>query len=356
MQMKAYISGTGNISPQKTYDSEAFLNEIEFPVGQRFTCIEPDYEPLIESRLLRRMSRILRMSWSAAKICLDDAKVQMPDAIVTGTGLGCIEDTEKFLTAIYDSHERLLPPTPFIQSTHNTIGAQIALMLQCTNYNMTYTQRGASFESALIDSISLISDPGFNQVLVGGFDEMTSKQMIFYNRLNYYKKEFKGFADFLNSNTQGTIAGEGNTFFFITKDNRENSYSGIKDVTVFSFPENNDVIHRQIGMFLEKNNLSSTELDLLILGVNGDKTFDGIYDEVSNRIFQNVPVAYFKHLCGEYHTASAFALWLGANILKRQFLPEVVSKNNEIPKSFKNILIYNQYRNINHSLILLSAC
>lgn len=296
------------------------------------------------------------MSWSAAKICLDDAKVQIPDAIVTGTGMGCLEDTEKFLTAIYDSNERLLPPTPFIQSTHNTIGAQIALILQCTNYNMTFTQRGASFENALIDSISLINDPGFQNVLVGGFDEMTSKQMILYNRLNYYKKEFTDVTNILSSNTPGTIAGEGNAFFLITKNLHENSYAEIRDVKVFNFPENSDDVRQTIALFLQRNSISADELDLLILGFNGDNIFDSIYHEVSKNIFHNVPVACFKNLCGEYHTASAFALWLSANILKRQFLPGVVSKNQEAPKSFKNILIYNHYRNINHSLILLSTC
>ena len=53
----------------------------------------------------------------------------MPDAIITGTGLGCLEDTEKFLTAMVTNKEEFLTPTSFIQSTHNTVSAQIALLL-----------------------------------------------------------------------------------------------------------------------------------------------------------------------------------------------------------------------------------
>ena len=46
--MKAYITGTGNISPQKTYDNESFLKEVIIQSGQRLNCIEPDYEKLID--------------------------------------------------------------------------------------------------------------------------------------------------------------------------------------------------------------------------------------------------------------------------------------------------------------------
>ncbi len=174
--MKIYINGIGNISPQKTYEPEKFLTEIINSSGNRLMCTEPAYDDFIDPRMLRRMSRIIRMGWTAAKICLTDAGVEIPDAIITGTGMGCIEDTEKFLQAIDENDERLLPPTPFIQSTHNTIGAQIALMLQCTNYNLTYTQRGIAFENALLDALSLLYEPGYKNILVGGFDEMTGNQ------------------------------------------------------------------------------------------------------------------------------------------------------------------------------------
>ncbi len=47
----------------------------------------------------------------------------MPGAIITGTALGCLEDTVTFLTRMIELNEELLPPTAFIQSTHNTVAA-----------------------------------------------------------------------------------------------------------------------------------------------------------------------------------------------------------------------------------------
>lgn len=354
--MKAYITGLGNISPQKTYDNRNFLEEVTEYGNGHLSCIEPDYEKFIDPKLLRRMSRIIRMGYTAARICLGDAGIEIPDAIITGSGMGCLEDTEKFLLSIFENDEKFLPPTPFIQSTHNTIGAQIALMLQCTNYNLTYSQRGISFENALTDSLSLLNAAGYEHILAGGFDEMTKNQLILNNRLNYYKKEPINNMNLLNTDSPGTIAGEGNAFFTLSSVKSENCYAALKDITTFNYPRDEDYISDKIQSFLKINNLTEAEIDLWIAGFNGDDTLDKIYYKIYDQFFKNTPIAYFKHLCGEYHTASAFAMWMAANILKRNHIPEAVRFNQVPARSLNNILIYNHYRNKNHSLILLSSC
>ena len=151
-----YIRATGNISPQKTFGHGPLLAEPIEHSGNRLTCVEPDYKDLIDVKLIRRMSRIIRMGVAAASACLQEAKVEVPDAITTGTAYGCMEDTGLFLTKMVEFNEELLTPTAFIQSTHNTIGAQIALMLKCHEYNNAYVHRGFSFESALLDGMMLL--------------------------------------------------------------------------------------------------------------------------------------------------------------------------------------------------------
>jgi hypothetical protein len=62
-------------------------------------------------------------------------------------------------------------------------------------------------------------------------------------------------------------------------------------------------------------------------------------------------VARFKHLCGEYPTASAYALWLACNL--PPVLPGHLVKRLSKEKSYRTILIYNRYELSQHSLILL---
>src|SRR3954470_22554556 len=129
--MEAYISGIGIISPQETFATDGFLEKILEHNSLSLRCIEPSYKEFLNPTLARRMARIIKMSIAASSVCFKDAGVEMPDAIMTGTALGCLEDTEKFLLAIIENDEQFLTPTSFIQSTHNTVGAQIALQLKC---------------------------------------------------------------------------------------------------------------------------------------------------------------------------------------------------------------------------------
>jgi hypothetical protein len=67
-------------------------------------------------------------------------------------------------------------------------------------------------------------------------------------------------------------------------------------------------------------------------------------------------VAEFKHLSGEYDTASSFALWLAAEVIHKQQVPFWIRANEYKSGKLKNILIYNHLRGVNHSFYLLSAC
>ncbi len=93
---KAYINGTGCISPQNSIDSEWFFDTINPAKGDYFDAIEPSYKEFIAPNLLRRMGRAIKMGVAAGNIAIQQADVKKVDAIITGTGLGCFEDSERF--------------------------------------------------------------------------------------------------------------------------------------------------------------------------------------------------------------------------------------------------------------------
>ncbi len=354
--MAVYINGLGIISPQPAIEQAFSFSENEHLKNKGFLkCIEPDYKNYINPSLLRRMSRIIKMGVASAQICLNDAGIKMPDAIITGTGLGCIEDTEKFLTNIFEGNEALLAPTSFIQSTHNTVGGQIALLLGCHHYNFTYVHRGFSFESALLDAMMILKEKNGENILVGGTDELTPNSYTIMERLGLYKSFQDPESNILQTQTNGSLAGEGSTFFLIASEKTENTYAEIKGLKTFYKPSGEEEIKKNISDFLAENNLSEKEIGLVILGFSGDKEKDHIYQSLSEHTFNQNSIAYFKHLSGEYHTATAFALWLAAEIIKTGNIPEDILTKQKT-ESTKHILIYNHYENINHSLYLLSKC
>jgi len=377
-----FINGLGNVSPQKTTDSNHFLEEPVLLETNRLKCIDPGFKEYIPADMIRRMSRIIKMGVAASKICLKDAGIGQndislrditPDAIITGTGLGCVEDTEKFLTSMISNKEEFLTPTSFIQSTHNTVAGQIALLLKCHGYNFTYVHRGISFESALIDAITQIKMGEFSNVLVGGSDEITDPSFAITSRLGYWKRKAVHPLNLLNDSQRGSIAGEGASFLFLENQKKDNSYARLTGLTTFLKPGSIEEIQSRLHDFLSGCGITGKDISLVILGLNGDPRTDQVYHQLAESIFRDATLACFKHLCGEYHTSSAFATWLAAMILRNQFVPEVVClKENgndppqishaaetshnlkSHPQPIEHVLIYNHFQGNNHAFILLS--
>src|SRR4051812_48354814 len=103
--MKTFIRASSCISPQKTFGNDDFLTDIVEYTGTRLKAIEPDYKEFIDPKQIRRMSHIIKMGVAAAKGCLNKANIEMPEAIITGTALGCLEDTIAFLTRVVEQNE-----------------------------------------------------------------------------------------------------------------------------------------------------------------------------------------------------------------------------------------------------------
>jgi len=351
--MEAYIRGIGNISPQRTFDNSEFLENFTEPTLPYLKCIEPNYKEFMAPMQLRRMGRILKMGVTASRICLKDAGLEKPDAIITGTGLGLLQDTEKFLTSMLDNNEKFLNPTSFIQSTHNTVGAHIAVMLKCNKYNYTFVHSDISFESAILDSLMQLEENQDSNILLGGLDEMTEQHYEITERAGFWNKSNNKPH---NSISDKIIPGEGAAFFVLSKKTSEKNYAKFRGVNTFHKPENNDEISERIKKFLNGLQISFNDIDLVLFGRH-DKFGDEIYKYVADNLFEKSIQTYYKHLCGEYNTSTAFASWLAIKILKRQEIPDVIRLNKtNRKKPLKNMLIYNHFRNKYHSLILMSAC
>jgi 3-oxoacyl-[acyl-carrier-protein] synthase II len=348
-----YIRAASNISPQNTFGNQPFLSELVEYTGDNLACIEPDYKTLIDPKLIRRMSRIIKMGVATGMDCLHQSGINAPDAIITGTAYGCMEDTNIFLTKMVQQNEEALSPTAFIQSTHNTISAQIALLLQCHQYNNTFVNGGVSFENALLDAMMLLYEGEAANVLVGGIDEITANSHAILKRMGSYRRQPVSNFEMFNTPGRGTMTGEGSAFFMLSREASGNDWAKIDGVSSFYKPRNTAEIQQHIRAFLLPQNTDINEIDLLITGKNGDSKNDAVYEQLQQYDFADVPAVNYKALCGEYPTSSAFAMWLAAHEIKNgvcSFVPE----SDQTP--LKKVLIYNHYQNIHHSLILLSAC
>ncbi|MES2762570.1 MAG: beta-ketoacyl synthase chain length factor [Bacteroidota bacterium] len=352
--IKAYIDGTGCISAQNSIDSEWFFDPINSAKVDYFDAVEPSYKEYIAPNLLRRMGRAIKMGVAAANLAIKQAEAKKVDAIITGTGLGCFEDSERFLLALLNNDEQFLTPTSFIQSTHNTVGSQIALIMKCHDYNFTYVHRGFSFESTLQDAMMLFAE-GKETILVGGIEEHTPNFIILNRKANKFQQQHIGSA-FWTSTTPGIQMSEGTAFFVLNKSKSEKSLASLDGIQTLYKPKTEQEILNKLTTFLKAHSLTLSDIDVTLMGFCGDVNFDEKLQKLLPAIEKESLAACFKNVSGEYHTASAFAMWTATKLIEKQQLPKVLAISDKTPSKIKRILIINQYLGINYSFSLLSQC
>lgn len=348
-----YISGTGNISPQHTFGNGSFPETVNVFPGNRLTCTEPEYQKYIGPVQIRRMGRIVKMGIAAAKMALEDAGVAMPDAIIVGTGLGCLEDTEKFLRVMLDDHEQTAAPTPFISSTHNSVAGAIALQIKCLGYNYTYVHKGLSFVSCLYDAALQMRLENAQHVLVGGIDEMTNTKYANNRLIDTWNTRTPDSASVFEYPDKGLLAGEGSTFFVLSKEKTEHSYARIIGFKQLFTPAPEDVA-QAFDDLLTEHGLKG-EAFVFIEGRSGHTDDELFYPPVEKLAGDKAIRCVYKHLCGSYYTSDAFALWLGAEIIKTGRVPAALRPSAAPGRTPRIVVMYDNMGDGEHVFQILSA-
>ena len=353
--MSIFINSIAHISCQQPCSEEWFTEPLIYN-SRYVSSIEPDYNNFIAPMTARRMGKILKRALATALTVLRKTEIEKPDAIITGTGLGCIEFTEKFLTSMLKNNEELLSPSFFMQSTHNTIGSQIAVHLNCNGYNSTYSHRGTSFDSALADAAMQFELGDISNALVSGHDELTPEYFKLLDKIGYWKEGEITEEILRKSHTNGAFAGECSISFMLENIKKPITICELKAIELLYNPSHAK-INSAIKTILEKHNLKIEDIDAVVAGISGDKENDRIYIDFRSNFFPNTPMIWYKHIFGESYSASGLGVYVAATVLQKGEIPKhLFHTAYTVVEKPKNILIYNHFQNKDHSLIYVSAC
>ena len=350
-----YIHQTTCISPQRSF-GEIKIDELRESVGNKLTVIEPSYSG-ISPAVLRRMGKSARMGAGAAQPLFKPAAAA--NGIIIGSGNGGMEESVKFLKQIIEYDEGMLTPGSFVQSTSNAIASQAALSTGNKGYNITHVHRGLAFENAVIDAGLMIKENPSHTYLLGGVDEISAYNYNLESLEGWYKKEEVSNRQLYEGNSAGSIAGEGAAMFLVNG-NGTNALAQVRAVLTLHSREEKDVLN-MLQHFLNTHLPPGEKIGLLISGENGDNRFLHFYAGCEGLAGSDATVVRYKHMSGEYPTASACALWLACTV---PFLPlpphhmikKGSSKNGKNGKGGnKHTLIYNNHKGSQHSLMLVSG-
>jgi hypothetical protein len=223
-----------------------------------------------------------------------------------------------------------------MQSTHNTASGQIALLLNCKNFNITFSQKNISFESALLQSKMMLAGEIYQYILVGGMDEITPESFQLISKTECFQN---------HAGDLKVIPGEGAAFFTLTNQKSKKNLARFDGMSIFSGRFSEEKFSEFLQNFFNENNMTCKDIDLLLTGSHSSDAvfwlFNGLFNQ--NRIIR------FKEYCGEYDTSSSFALWLALSLINK-------SIDNFKENSPRKVLIHNQGSGFCQSLILVSQC
>lgn len=329
MTNQVYVTSMAQVSCQQPLTDEWFDSPCLYE--ERYArAIEPNTKGLIMPSEARRMSKILKRTVSTSITALNKSGIKQPDAIITGSGMGCMENSEKFLIDLCNLGETCMKPSLFMQSTHNTISSLIAIILKCHGYNNTYSHKGISFESALFDAWLQIRTGIIRNALVGAHDEVTPMMSLIMETTH---PEYS----FVSETSFSTMLSNNNT-----------------SANVICEVDNVELLHRanpqKLASFLNEH----TD-DVIIAGINGNPLNDHAYDEIFSFLTHPHCILQYKNVFGDNFSSSAMAFYAGALVLQKQVIPEnlIRMKTKELPNKIEGITIINHSDSSEWSVIRL---
>jgi len=320
-----YVKGATQISVQQPLSEEWLTAPLrnEEPYTR---SVDPNFREWLNPLESRRLGKILKRALVTSMKVMKDTGVSQPDAIITGTGLGCIENTELFLGQLCREGEEMLKPTYFMQSTHNTISSLIAIQGKCHGYNSTYSHKSVSFDSALFDAFVQMRVGDVSNALVTGNDEMTPSYFSILRRTGYIGQPGQVTASEVS-------------------------------VAMMLSVECEDVLCEIVDMRLWSGEQSLEELphdvDAIMVGVNGNTQNDIFYKPMMEH-YAAVPQLQYKHLFGECYTVSGLGVYAAAHLLAKGSVPASMRcDGKDEPVKVNRLLLLNHSDGENYSYVLM---
>jgi 3-oxoacyl-(acyl-carrier-protein) synthase len=249
--------------------------------------------------------------------------------VYVGTGLGAVAETAAFLENMFAKEGQEPMPARFINSVHNSIASRVAIEFGFRGQNLTFSHDSTSFELALHRAAMDITLGRAKHVLTIGVDALGPYATgVCYHR-GWWRtkaKELRPMAE-RDPGIRGTMPGEGAMAMLLSSSCAHRIKEGQARVRMECISRPSDV-HRagdwgNVALPFITEALASAggtlhDVDCVLLGANGDIRTDSAYHSVVGALSAmnlNVRSAVFKHLCGEFCTASALGLGFAASLV-----------------------------------------
>ena len=368
-QKKIFIQAAEQISIQQPLSQQWMEEPISYD-HQMVKALNPPFRDYLAANEARRMGGLLKRALVTSLKVLSETGIEHPDAIITGTSIGSLDCTEKFLESMVENSEETLSPTHFMQSTHNTVGSTLGIYTKTHAYNTTYSHGAMSFDLAVLDAWMQMQLGKITTALVGGHDEMIEPHFTLLQKAGHVGQPGMvpcgEVAMSMMLTTQPSpnalceLAGIAFSSVFpaVSRGNgRKDASSQASSDCLCPFGSKRPEVERfrPFGSMRPEVERGAGGSTAVMTGINGNPANDLPYHTLIADLFPDSPRLHYKHLFGENYTSSALGLYAAAHCLKQNHLPPFIYDSDTpcLVQELNSILLVNQMENQQFSFILL---
>ena len=326
---------------------------------------------LLPPERIKRMGRGQMMAIAAVKRALDVCPEPPARGGATAVSLGTAwaeeGDEITFLQNLIERGEKGAKPAFFVNSVKNALASQLALTFGFQGENQTFAHDALSFESALWQGAWLLGAGRARHAIVCGVDALASFQEIHGHLLGWYATDPAAVAPLASIPVAAghrTLPGEGAAAFVLAPPGtRAGRLARLVGLRVRGPLRRSPVLSASdelafLEQALREGGTRMDDIDLVLVGANGDSALDAVYVSIIAELrarSSGTAVGVYRHVTGDFATASALAFDLAVRAADSGSLPAEVHVVEGAVRAVERVLLYHLTSAGYHSAIIVSA-
>ncbi|MDD5431901.1 MAG: beta-ketoacyl-[acyl-carrier-protein] synthase family protein [Candidatus Omnitrophica bacterium] len=334
----------------------SFFNTDEFKV--KSACEAKNFDPkeILGAKGLRNLDRSALFLISAAKLAIDDAKIEITDentdkfGVCTGTTFPHLWSITEFDKEVFTEGIEFASPALFPSTVMNAASSQVSIRFNIQGFNATVSTGFCSGLAALKYSIDALKTNKAEIIFSAGVETLTSSLFMGLQKLGYMAGlNGKELSCPFDKKRNGPILGEAACVFSLEEKDRArergaNIYAKIKSVCNYFDASKMGTINPQgegleiaIIQAIKEAGIDIKDIDYISSCANSTQDLDKTEVKVLNKIFgkelRDIPVSSIKSMIGETFAASGalqVASCIGA--MQRGIIPPTINYEEKDPE------------------------
>jgi 3-oxoacyl-[acyl-carrier-protein] synthase II len=372
MNRRIVITGIGVLSPiaigRETYWEGLYQGKTGFrpvtlfdtaPFRVHVAGEVPDFDPVtfLGKKGLRDLDRSTRLICSAAKLALEDSKIEITEenthtmGVSIGTTFGSLHSISQFDRSGLIEGPRSVNPSHFPNTVINSPASQVSIRFKIKGFNTTISTGFCAGLDAVSYAADFIRLNRADVVFAGGVEELCEETFMGFHDLGYLSG-----ADGsepcccpFDGRRNGTVLSEGAAVLVL----EEEEHAVKRGATIlahvlgygnaFDPSADSSFDHAGQGLrdageqALKDSSLNQQDIDYICACSNSTKGLDRMETRIIKELFTNhafrIPVSSIKSMVGESYSASgALSLAAAVGAIRNSFVPPTVNYQKRDPE------------------------